>query len=101
MLEYEAVMTRAEHLKVSGLSHDDIDVLLDAVAAVAEPVHIDFHWHSLARDPDDDMVAETAMNGRADAIVTLNIADFDEIAVRSDLRIWRPAEAVRRLEMGP
>jgi len=32
LIEYEAVMTRAEHLKASGLSIGDVEALLDAVA---------------------------------------------------------------------
>ncbi len=35
LLEYEAVMTRTEHLRAAGLSAADVRVLLDAVAAVA------------------------------------------------------------------
>ena len=38
LIEYEAVMTRAEHLNASTLSVGDVEALLDAVAAVAEPV---------------------------------------------------------------
>lgn len=61
MIEYQAAMTRAEHLKASGLSADDVDVLLDAVAAVVEPVRLAFLWRPAARDPDDDMVLEAAV----------------------------------------
>jgi predicted nucleic acid-binding protein len=37
LIEYQAVMTRPEHLVVAGLSPDDIGALLDAVALVSEP----------------------------------------------------------------
>lgn len=98
MIEYQAVMTRPEHLKASRLSVEDVNVLLDAVAAVAEPVRLAFLWRPAVRDPDDDMVLEAAVNGRADAIVTFNIRDFGKVAKRFGIEVLLPGEAVRRLE---
>ena len=69
-------MTRPEHQKVSGLSVREVQMLLDAFAAVAEPVRLAFSWRPMLLDPDDDMVLETAVNGGADAIVTFNPRDF-------------------------
>jgi putative PIN family toxin of toxin-antitoxin system len=98
MIEYQAVMTRPEHLRASGLSVPDVDVLLDAVAAVAEPVRLAFLWRPVARDPDDDMVLEAAVNGRADAIVTFNIRDFTGVAEQFGVAVLSPGEAVKRME---
>ena len=100
MIEYQAVTTRREHLKTSGLSADDVDVLLDAVAAVAEPVRLAFLWRPAVRDPNDDMVLEAAVNGRADAIVTFNIRDFGEAARRFGVEVLRPGAAWQRVEKG-
>ena len=47
MLEYEAVLTRPEHLQAAGLTAAEIGVLLDAIAAVAEPVRLTFLWRPL------------------------------------------------------
>ena len=69
-------MTRAEHLPAAKLSGGDVSVLLDAVATVCTPVPLAFLWRPTLRDPDDDMVLEAAVNGRADAIVTFNHRDF-------------------------
>src|SRR5207237_11463 len=77
LIEYEAVMTRPEHLRAARLTTDDIGALLDAVAAVAEPVGLAFLWRPVLPDGDDDMVLETAMNGRAYGIVTFNRRDFE------------------------
>ena len=42
MVEYEAVMTRAQHLAASKLTAQDVGILLDAVASVGEPVRPSF-----------------------------------------------------------
>ena len=42
LIEYEAVMSRPQHLGVSGLSELDVAALLDAVAGVATPVRLSF-----------------------------------------------------------
>lgn len=98
MIEYRAVMTRSEYLEVSGLSVEDVNGLLDAVAAVAEPVRLLFLWRPAVRDPDDDMVLEVAVNGQADAIVTFNLRDFGNAAERFGVAVISPGEALKRLE---
>src|SRR5581483_2738918 len=55
IMEYEAVMTRAEHLSAARLSVADVAALPDAVARVAEPVRLAFLWRPMLEDPDDDM----------------------------------------------
>ena len=44
------------------------------------------------------MVLETAVNGRADAIVTFNRRDFIPVAERFGVAVLSPGEAVQRLE---
>ena len=98
LIEYEAVMTRAEHLKASGLSIGDVEALLDAVAAVTEPVRLAYLWRPTLPDVDDDMVLEAAVNGRADGIVTFNLSDFVGPTKQFGIEVVRPGEAVKRLE---
>lgn len=97
LIEYEAVMTRTEHLSASGLSAADVAVLLDAVAAVAEPVQLAYLWRPTLPDANDDMVLEAAVNGRADAVVTFNLRDFSLSAERFGVAVISPGEAVQRL----
>lgn len=101
MLEYESVLTRPEHLAAAGISAADVDVLLDALALVVEPIRISYLWRPLLPDAGDDLVLETAVNGRADAIVTFNRRDFEPVAARFGIEILTPGEAVRRLEKRP
>ena len=98
-LEYEAVMTRSEHLDASGLSVVDVEALLDGLADAAEHVDLAFRWRPTLRDADDDMVLETAVNGRADGIVTFNRRDFGEAAQQFGIAVMSPGEAVTNLEL--
>ncbi len=98
MIEYQAVMTRADHLAASGISAEDVNELLDAVAAIAEPVRLAFLCRPVALDPNDDMVVEAAVNGQADAIVTLNVKDFAGVEAQFGVKVLTPGEVVRRME---
>jgi predicted nucleic acid-binding protein len=61
ILEYEAVLTRPEHLAVVRISKAEVTGVLDDLAALAQPVKIAFRWRPSLPDPDDDMVLETAV----------------------------------------
>lgn len=97
MIEYQAVLTRPAHMSASRLSVEEITMLLDAVAIVANQVQLAFLWRPAMRDPDDDMVLETAVNGGAGTIVTFNVRDF-VAAKRFGIGVLAPGEALRRLE---
>jgi putative PIN family toxin of toxin-antitoxin system len=97
MFEYEAVLTRPEHLSVSRASAEDVMDVLDGLAAVGRRVRLAFRWRPQLTDPNDDMVLETAVNGQADAIVTFNERDFNPVASRFGCRVMRPLEFLRLL----
>jgi hypothetical protein len=71
-IEYEAVLTRREHLARAEITAADAEIALDVLAAVAEPVESHFLWRPRLRDANDDMVLEAAVNGHVDAIATFN-----------------------------
>ncbi len=97
MLEYEAVLKRPRHLRASGLSAADADIILNQIAAAMAPVDLYFLWRALLRDSEDDMVLETAVNGRADTIVSFNIRDFGDVPRRFGITLTRPGTLLRRL----
>lgn len=97
MLEWEAVLKRPEILRAAKGSPDDMDVVLDQLAQVCVPVDLHFLWRPRSRDPDDDMVLETAINGRADAIATFNIRDLAAAAVYFGVAVEQPVSVLRRL----
>lgn len=96
LLEYEAVLKRPEHLAVGGRTEAMTDAFLDAFCRRCEPVELFFLWRPHARDPADDMVLETALNGRADRLVTLNTGDFT-VATQFNLAVAQPHELLREL----
>lgn len=76
-LEYEAVPKRPEHLIAAKADETMIDVILDLLALEAEQVQIHYRWRPQLADVGDELVLETAVNGRADVLVTFNIRDFE------------------------
>ena len=97
-LEYEDVLKRPEHRLAHGLTPLEIDEFLAEVAALIEPVEVHFQWRPQTRDPNDEMVLEAAINGRADAIVTYNVADFAEAGARFEIAILRPPELLKKVK---
>ena len=96
-LEYEDVLKRPAQLAVSRLSLTDVDIALDALAALIEPVDAHLSWRPQLPDPDDEMVLEAAVNRRADALVTHNASHFRVAAARLDVRLARPADIIREV----
>lgn len=93
-LEWEAVLRRPAVLRAMALTAEDVDIVLDQLAAVIEPVELHFLWRPQLTDPDDEMVLETAINGQADAIVTFNVRHFMPAAGRFKIAVRRPAEVL-------
>jgi predicted nucleic acid-binding protein len=98
MLQYGSVLSRAEHLEAAGISAVDVEILLDAIAVVVESIRISYLWRPVLPDAGDDLVLETAVNGRADVVVTFNRRHFEPAAMHFGLEMVAPADAVRRLE---
>ena len=97
LLEYEAVLKRPEQRLAHGLRLDDIDRFLAALASACEAVEVSFQWRPQLSDPNDEMVLETAVNGRAEALITHNVRDFSKGAARFGLRVLRPGELLKEL----
>jgi len=98
VIEYEAVMSRPEHLAASGLSIADVGALIDAVVSIAKPVRLAFLWRPQLRDPADDMVLETAVNGGARMLITFNRRDFGTQGAKFGIRVCAPGEALFAME---
>ena len=98
MLEYEAVCSRPAHRAVAGLTRKEVNIFIDAIAALADPVETHFLWRPQLRDPSDEMVLEAAVNGRAQAIVTFNRRDFGTAPAKFGIDVLLPREALALLK---
>jgi predicted nucleic acid-binding protein len=97
MLEYESVCCRAEHRLASGLAVEKVRLYLDAIARLAKPVDIHFRWRPQLRDAGDEMVLETAVNGRADAVVTFHTRDFSVATTHFGIMVLSPGQVLGRI----
>ena len=95
-LEYEDVLKRPEQLEANGMTRDLIDRFLGALAALAEPVEVHLRWRPQLRDAGDELVLEAAVNGRAGALVTHNVRDFQGAAERFGLDLTTPGDLLDR-----
>jgi predicted nucleic acid-binding protein len=85
IFEYEAVLSRSEHLRAANATLDDAGRFVDAICAFADWVRPTWLWRPRLRDPDDEMVLEAAVSGASD-IVTFNVRDFQP-ALRFGVRV--------------
>lgn len=96
-IEYEAVCQKAEHRLAAGLSQMQVDIFLTAIIAMSEPMETHFLWRPQLRDAGDEMVLETAVNGRADALVTFNVRDYGPVPQRFGIELLLPRTVVGRI----
>lgn len=74
-LEWQAVLTRKEHLLL-GRTEEDALGFLRYLASQAHLQEIHFLWRPLLPDADDDMLLELAFAAACTYIVTHNVKDF-------------------------
>lgn len=90
VLEYEDALLRHRGL----LSPEEISDLIDYVCRVGRRQRIFYLWRPLLRDPKDDMVAEVAIAGGVEAVVTHNRRDFEGLE-KFGSRVISPQEFLR------
>ncbi|MBE0435566.1 MAG: putative toxin-antitoxin system toxin component, PIN family, partial [Methylomicrobium sp.] len=67
-LEYEAVAKREQHRFT--LNDQDIEDILNYIAAVSDKRDIFFLWRPFLKDPKDDLVLEVAVESASQFIIT-------------------------------
>jgi predicted nucleic acid-binding protein len=74
VLEYEEIAKR--HARTLGLTHAEIDDILDYLCSVAGLHTIFYLWRPFLPDPEDDMLLELGVEAGCQRIVTHNERDF-------------------------
>ena len=95
-LEYRDVALRFEQLQEFGLSAAEVNTVIEAVEALAEPVKVVVRHRPLSPDPNDDMILDIAINGRAAAIVTNNTKDFKAAGKQHGVPVLTPRELLEQ-----
>jgi predicted nucleic acid-binding protein len=97
-LEYEAVCNRIEHRAAAELSEKEVNVFVDTIISLAEPVTMYFLWRPQLRDPCDEMVLEAAIKGEVDALVTFNAKDFGAVPGHFGVELLLPRDVIMRMK---
>lgn len=98
-LEYEAKCLLPEHRQAGGLDERQALTFVNTLIGLAEPVKLDFRWRPQLRDPGDEMVLETAINGQAKLLVTFNLRDFGDAPQQFGIQALRPSDALKRIRL--
>ena len=94
VLEYEAVAKRMS--RILGLTHSDIEDIIDYICTVGDHRKVHFLWRPNLKDPSDDFVLELAVESECNYIVTHNIKDFKNIN-KFNLKAITPQELLRNI----
>jgi predicted nucleic acid-binding protein len=98
ILEYEEVTKR--HSRTLGLTHRDIDDVLDYLCSIAGQHDIFYLWRPYLPDPDDDMLLELAVEAGCSRIVTFNKRDFRG-SEQFGVEVVTPQEFLREIGVMP
>lgn len=97
-LEYEAVLFNPRISGLAWATDAQRATVLDAFLARADLLPaIDFAWRPLLPDPGDELVVACALQAGAEAIVTLNVRDFEPARPWPSPPVLRPGAAVDQL----
>lgn len=96
--EYRAVLSRPEILAQTGLSWDEVELVLAHLVTSAHEVEVRYLWRPNLEDEADNFIMEIAVAAWPCTIVTHNVRDF----VRAELRfphiaLCTPGQLLRAL----
>ena len=92
VLEYEAVAKRMS--RSIGLTHQDIDDVIDYMCTIGKHRKVHFLWRPNLKDPGDDFILELAFESGCKYIVTHNIRDFSG-SEKFGVNVITPQELLR------
>lgn len=95
-LEYESVCLLPEHRLAAQASEYEIQNFLDALISQSIPVEVHYQWRPQLRDAGDEMVLETAVNGKAKGIVSFNFKDYGKAPEKFGISLFKPAQILQQ-----
>jgi predicted nucleic acid-binding protein len=98
--EYRDVALRPEHLAASRQTSSKILTLIETLEELAEAIHVSVKPRPLSSDPNDDMILDVAINGRADVVVTQNVKHFKRPGNQYGIHVCSPVELLMALRKG-
>lgn len=94
--EYEDVLLREKNRKFyPQFSKEDITSFIDDICLISHHQKINFLWRPFLKDIKDDMVLETAFNGKCDYIIAYNLKDFHGVKDKFGIQIITPKEFLK------
>jgi len=81
----------------AGFSEQEVRIFVDVVNRASGTGQNPLSLEAALRDPSDKMVLETAVNGRANLLVTFNVRDYGTAPARFWIEVMTPREAVERI----
>ena len=97
LFEYEAVLKRESQRAVHGLTDQQLERALQIIASACDLQPLHFLWRPQLQDVADEMVLETAINGRVDMLVSFNQRHLHAAAAKFGLRCELPATCLQAL----
>jgi len=82
---------RPDQLSAFQRTAQEVESLISELEELAEPLPFAERHRPISPDPDDDVVLEAAINGRADLILSHNIRHLREAAARFKIEVVTPA----------
>ena len=67
---------------------------------MADLREIHFLWRPFLHDPADEMLLEVAVEAEANAIVTRNIRDFENVETTFGIQVVKPSKFLIKLQGG-
>jgi putative PIN family toxin of toxin-antitoxin system len=91
-LEYRDVALRSNRLDASEMTGPEVLGLIQVLESIAEFVEIGARTRPLSPDPNDDMILDLALTGKADAVSTMNKKHFGAAGKRYGFDVLTPSE---------
>ena len=97
LFEYEAILKRSRQQEVHGLTDEELERALQLITKTCDKQPPHFLWRPQLQDVADEMVLETAINGRVDMLVSFNQRHLNAAAAKFGLRCELPATCLQAL----